>query len=1457
MSESADAPRLTQAQRLAQLSEQIEQLRSAIEGQAVNLNQLNNREAETTQRLPNRLRVIDVTVETPEINGLETLNISKLVPMVCKLKKDMSNFSTWETSLLNALDLIDIDQNALDDMTWGRKRPSHRLNKLIRTLIHQSIDKDDRILHNKLRPLMTQESPSYRLNSSIAMLETIKVYYRSQVENREEVLLRRLKTLRFNGANLIKYNSEYLDVYYELLEMNSVSNNKKEIREYIDSLGAGNWIYDVRKVFENTPDQEKSLEKIMEIAVQMFLIQFPDGGLRPVRPNNVFSRFSQNERPYASRIITKNENRAYNVAKPKGRMINNCPFCTKSHTKGSCPAYGKDCSYCGQKNHFKKACRKLKQDQRNDRKNHGSNDTTGVVANVEELTQEAENIHRLNDGQNMWVLNVTQVSNRDDSDDSERMLLDSGASASLTWDKRKLKNYKDGNTYFETAGKEKLRIEGYGYLTIRLSFGNITIRCGYAPTLARGLTLIAVRDLLHKNIMVQFGKHSKDNLLIRNGRKHYLKSFNNCYILSTSSHLSNVDTKDNELIDTHEKWMMWHRRLAHASPTKMLYTGILGARIKIPKQLMVCEKCQLANVSVQSFEINRAVVEELHASKFKIQSDTLYADYKVLEFGYILHMLYNQWTELVYLDQKQDAESVVFLFIASLEIKPRKVITDDDTPFKTTAFRTSLAKIGIIVKLVPPLHHQLNMVEPRIRYSMEKIRAILLDIDEEDMRDDLFEYVVGYVSFVINRIGLAPTPFEIRYKKKPSLKLLKPFLARCVIPKLRRPNNLEPKGEIVHFVGYDRYAAAPTCLLWNPDSGRIIRRAFIDIRWLLMDHQLPNNRHDLKEASVMDTTDIRTNNESADATAAENDEYSHHESDLSDTESEGAIQNPSLDVDSPVLQSGTNNQNVTASFQDWSHMRGTGLGQYGSTNQSGQRRSTRLMIHAVLQKDEIHYGHDLRRANESVRAKYQIPIDKEVQNLWKHKVIENVRLTQEQLKGNKILNSQFVLAEKRDGTLKARWVVCGNQQGNLNVFSTYTPTVNRNLILLLLKIALNLELSVQTLDVSSAYLYGKLPVNEQVYIRAPYPLPHKIYKVVGNLYGLKQAGRVWNQIFSNDLEQFGLKASRLDPCLFYKSGKSPMFLLLHVDDGLLLAKGNDGDRLIAYLQKKFEIQLDKGEDFLGLQINPDGMSIAIRQENYINKILKKYGFLDSRPSDTPMVYHAQLMMADPNNVIDDISEFQSLLGSLSFCRLTRPDLLFVLHELATVAASPGPDALQAAKRAFRYLRGTSHGGIKITKDFNEPWICYVDASFAAGSDLRSIAGHTILIGGTPIISQSYTIRQAVDSSAHAEAYALHGALKDVLFLRNIYDELFQQKPKVTIYTDSKALLDFSFKSGSGKRSRHWDIALHYIKEHIGPDKDIKLEFVDGENNTADIFTKSLGKSSFEKHRANLLHLRLD
>jgi hypothetical protein len=1363
--------------------------------------------------------VAQVTEETTEVDGSDALSLSKLMGLMCRLRSDLSNFTNWESSLLNALDLIDVDADKMKQMLEGKKRPSAKLNKIIRTMIHSSIDRDDKVLNSKIRPFLREDRQQYKLNSGIAMLQTIRKYYYSQLENREDMLLKRLREFRFDGRNIVKYNSAYLDVYTELKDMNCVSGTKKDIKEYLDSLGSSTWTYDVRKAYEQLPEGKRTLEGIMELAVQLFIIKYPQGGHRNndvQGPRNAF--------------------RAQAVTSRKDK-VSNCPFCTKNHPKGRCPAYGKECSYCGNKNHFKKACRKLKTDIKN-----GPKSGDKAQGNINRIVQMDDRTTAVNDREHtaqgdaidLWAMMAMEV---EPVEDHPTFLIDSGASASLTGNKDLLENYKEGETmYFATAGKERLRVQGWGSLNLQTSLGILRIRCGYSPMLLHSLTLIGIRDLLEQGVTTHFGKGPEDSYIERRDKRHYLKRHNDCFILNIAQENMQSYTS-HEVIDTHEKWMNWHRRLGHASPSKMKQT--LGELIKVPKDLMVCRNCLEANAFVRSFVTHKATIEQQGTMSFKLEPDVMYMDYKVLKEGFILHILFEGWLELYYLVDKREAKPKILDHLSYLKQKPKKIVADDDTPFNDKDFAKLLSNLQtpiqlIPVQLVPPLHHQLNCVEPRIRYSMEKIRAIILDINilEED-REDFLELIVGYVSFVINRIGASPTPFERRYGKKPDVELMKPFFSKCVIPKLKRPNSLEPKGMVVHFVGYERNALAPTCLLWNPDTGAISRRAFIDCQWLLspLDQDPKWVITDL-DVGILDPLDD------------------------SDSESETSNKAIAASEEAPIESSQSTtpvNAEPQKRFREWKHMRDADLDKYGSNLENGLRRSKRLMINAVLTLDEIHYGHDLKRASDEVRRKYMLPIEAEVKNLHKHKVLQEIDGSETYIKKNfRVLNSQFILTQKRDGRLKARWVVCGNQQEGLSDLSTYAPTINRSLILLLLKLSLKFDLNIKTLDVSSAYLHGKLPVNEQVYIRSPYPLPPKIYKVVGNLYGLRQAGKVWNSIFTQDLEQFGLKASKLDPCLFFRMTPSPMFLLLHVDDGLILAKPDAAKDIINYLGTKYEITVDNGQDFLGLNLSRPGNGITIQQTAYINKILTKYGFLDAKPVETPMVAHATLEPAHPNEIINDIAEFQSLLGSLSFCRLTRPDLLFVMHELASVASAPGNDALETVKRTFRYLKGSSNLKIRITSSDTDEWACYVDASYGAGPNRKSIGGHVIFFGQTPILTNCTTIKHAVDSSAHAEAYALHAALKDVLFLKNVLHELELPIPKIRIYTDSKALLDFSFKSGSGKRSRHWDIVLHFMKHYIGSDKDMEVSFINGEDNVADMFTKALGKDLFLKHRATLL-----
>ena len=166
--------------------------------------------------------------------------------------------------------------------------------------------------------------------------------------------------------------------------------------------------------------------------------------------------------------------------------------------------------------------------------------------------------------------------------------------------------------------------------------------------------------------------------------------------------------------------------------------------------------------------------------------------------------------------------------------------------------------------------------------------------------------------------------------------------------------------------------------------------------------------------------------------------------------------------------------------------------------------------------------------------------------------MENMKVWREVSKddvgqGAEVIASQWVFAVKReaDGSIlrKARLVACGNQE-TYNNLSSYSPTSRPQTFRLLLSIAAQRSLSLEQWDVKSAYLEAKL--DQEVFLRPP-PGVNKantLFKLERALYGLRRAGRLWNQTLHTELIKLGLIQSKHDPCLYFKDN---IFLLCYVD----------------------------------------------------------------------------------------------------------------------------------------------------------------------------------------------------------------------------------------------------------------------------------------------------------------------
>ncbi|GJS44553.1 hypothetical protein Tco_0594674 [Tanacetum coccineum] len=121
-------------------------------------------------------------------------------------------------------------------------------------------------------------------------------------------------------------------------------------------------------------------------------------------------------------------------------------------------------------------------------------------------------------------------------------------------------------------------------------------------------------------------------------------------------------------------------------------------------------------------------------------------------------------------------------------------------------------------------------------------------------------------------------------------------------------------------------------------------------------------------------------------------------------------------------------------------------------------------------------------------------------------------------------------------------------------------------------------------------------------------------------------------------------------------------------------------------------------------------------------MLKKFGLEDSKPTKMLMSTEIKLTKDDEADSVD-ISKYQGMIGSLLYLTASRPDIMFSVCLCARFQENPKTTDLEAVKRIFRYIRGTSHLGLWYPKGTRTETIVYAD-SYHAGDyvDRKSTSG---------------------------------------------------------------------------------------------------------------------------------------
>lgn len=137
-------------------------------------------------------------------------------------------------------------------------------------------------------------------------------------------------------------------------------------------------------------------------------------------------------------------------------------------------------------------------------------------------------------------------------------------------------------------------------------------------------------------------------------------------------------------------------------------------------------------------------------------------------------------------------------------------------------------------------------------------------------------------------------------------------------------------------------------------------------------------------------------------------------------------------------------------------------------------------------------------------------------------------------------------------------------------------------------------LHVRVLDVEQAFVHGDL--EEEIHTAPPpglaqkFPqVPAEVWRLRRPLYGLKQAPRQWHAKLKSVLKSLGFNPIHGDPSLFVRKDSQNNWILVYVDDMLLVSQSDQAlDQLRDQLKLHFPMKdLGQVSQYLGMEVTRD------------------------------------------------------------------------------------------------------------------------------------------------------------------------------------------------------------------------------------------------------------------------------
>ena len=435
---------------------------------------------------------------------------------------------------------------------------------------------------------------------------------------------------------------------------------------------------------------------------------------------------------------------------------------------------------------------------------------------------------------------------------------------------------------------------------------------------------------------------------------------------------------------------------------------------------------------------------------------------------------------------------------------------------------------------------------------------------------------------------------------------------------------------------------------------------------------------------------------------------------------------------------------------------------------------------------------------------------------------------------------------------KARLVAKGFQEAPLSSTATVSPTCRKESMRILCSLAASMKWTVQSIDITSAFLQGKA-IDRDVYLIPPPECSKKgvIWKLKKCVYGLSDAARMWYNMVKETIAASGIQKCPHDDSLFYlmKEGKLTGIMAIHVDDFMFSGNSQFLELLENGIMKQFIVGswLKENFSFLGLQVqqNPDDKVVYLSQHKYILE-------------EVHIIQLTQRRKAQKNYALapDEYKKFKSLIGKVLWLSTqTRPDIAYDVCQLSNHLSDPNVADILTLNKMVKKLR-SEHEIQMVYNPINlssMKLIVFSDSAYGNLPKNGSQCGYIIFLTDesekykNPVAWKSVKIERVCRSALAAEGLGMVNAIDHAMFVMETLQKMMDTDRKIPIvcYTDNKSLSEVLQKTKDPEEKR-LICALAPIRDSIERNE-IVVKLIKSKEMPADILTKRGVNSCVLRH----------